>query len=111
MRRQVSRGSLISIRLVPKNRGSISSLLCQIACFVDRVAAGEFAHGDVRNIEAAPKRPEKFRSGYIRLMPRHPVSFGPFLLDLDNGTLFRDGARLAVGQRGTLLLGALLKNP
>ena len=40
-----------------------------------------------------------------------PVAFGPFLLNPANGTLFRDGELVAVGQRGAMLLGALLKNP
>jgi TolB-like protein/tetratricopeptide (TPR) repeat protein len=57
------------------------------------------------------KDPEKFRNGYIRLMPGQPIAFGPFLLTSDNGTLLRDGKLVAVGQRGALLLGALLKNP
>src|SRR5260370_30053402 len=34
---------------------------------------------------------------------------GPFLLNLDNGTLQRKGERVAVGRRGILLLAALLK--
>ena len=38
-------------------------------------------------------------------------AFGPFLLNPDNGTLFRDGELVAIGQRGALLLGALLKEP
>ncbi|WP_459573812.1 winged helix-turn-helix domain-containing tetratricopeptide repeat protein [Cupriavidus sp. 8B] len=36
-------------------------------------------------------------------------TFGPFLLNLDNGTLQRKGERVAVGRRGILLLAALLK--
>src|SRR5258708_35573223 len=36
-------------------------------------------------------------------------TFGPFLLNLDNGTLLRKGERVAVGRRGILLLEALLK--
>ena len=44
-------------------------------------------------------------------MPGQPVAFGPFLLNPDNGTLFRDGELVAIGQRGALLLGALLKSP
>ncbi|CAN5329431.1 hypothetical protein BH10PSE6_BH10PSE6_30820 [soil metagenome] len=36
-------------------------------------------------------------------------TFGPFLLKLDNGTLLRKGDPVAVGRRGILLLGALLK--
>ncbi|WGY71100.1 winged helix-turn-helix domain-containing protein [Burkholderia cepacia] len=36
-------------------------------------------------------------------------TFGPFLLNLDNGTLLRDGERVAVGHRGILLLAALLR--
>ncbi|WP_341317869.1 winged helix-turn-helix domain-containing protein [Paraburkholderia sp. IMGN_8] len=38
-------------------------------------------------------------------------TFGPFLLNLDNGTLQRQGERVAVGRRGILLLAALLKRP
>jgi TolB-like protein len=44
-------------------------------------------------------------------MPAEPVAFGPFLLNPDNRILLRDGEPIAVGQRGALLLGALLKNP
>ncbi|WP_161564102.1 winged helix-turn-helix domain-containing tetratricopeptide repeat protein [Cupriavidus lacunae] len=36
-------------------------------------------------------------------------TFGPYLLNLDNGTLQRQGTRVAVGRRGILLLAALLK--
>jgi TolB-like protein len=35
-------------------------------------------------------------------------SFGPFRLNLDNGTLLRSGEPVAVGRRGILLLAALL---
>lgn len=60
-----------------------------------------------------PRRndPEKFRNGYIPRMPGDPISFGPFLLSPDNGTLIRDRELLAVGLRGARLLGALLRNP
>ena len=44
-------------------------------------------------------------------MSADSIAFGRFLLNPDNGTLFRDGELLAVGQRGALLLAALLKNP
>ena len=44
-------------------------------------------------------------------MPARPVAFGPFLLNPDNGTLLRDGELVFIGQRGALLLGALLKSP
>ncbi len=54
--------------------------------------------------------PEKFRTGYIPTMPDR-IAFGPFLLAPHNGMLFRDGELVAIGQRGALLLGALLKNP
>jgi DNA-binding winged helix-turn-helix (wHTH) protein len=43
-------------------------------------------------------------------MPREAVAFGPFLLSADKGTLSRDGELVAIGQRGALLLGALLKS-
>jgi len=36
-------------------------------------------------------------------------SFGPFVLNLDNGTLMREGDRIALGRRGILLLAELLK--
>jgi TolB-like protein len=42
-------------------------------------------------------------------MHRQPFTFGPFLLNLDNGTLLRAGERVAVGRRGILLLAALLR--
>ena len=43
-------------------------------------------------------------------MPAQFAAFGPFQLDLDTGTLFRDGELVAIGQRGATLLGALLKS-
>ena len=42
-------------------------------------------------------------------MRQQRFSFGPFLLNLDNGTLLRKGEHVAVGRRGVLLLAALLK--
>ena len=36
-------------------------------------------------------------------------SFGPFLLNVDNGTLLRNGEHVSVGRRGVLLLAALLR--
>ena len=42
-------------------------------------------------------------------MPDEPVAFGPFLLSPASGTLLRDGEVIAIGQRGALLLEALLK--
>jgi DNA-binding winged helix-turn-helix (wHTH) protein len=42
-------------------------------------------------------------------MQGQPFTFGPFLLNLDNGTLLRKGEHVAVGRRGILLLEALLK--
>lgn len=36
-------------------------------------------------------------------------TFGPFLLNLDNGTLQRKGERVALGRRGILLLATLLR--
>jgi TolB-like protein len=39
------------------------------------------------------------------------VAFGPFVLDPDNGTLFRDGELVAIGQKGALLLAALVASP
>ncbi len=44
-------------------------------------------------------------------MSRQRLIFGPFLFDPDDGTLLRDGEPVAVGQRGSRLLGALLKRP
>jgi len=40
-----------------------------------------------------------------------PSAFGPFLLNADKGTLLRDNEPVPVGQRGILLLAALLKRP
>jgi adenylate cyclase len=42
-------------------------------------------------------------------MPRRPLVFGQFLLNPDQGTLLKQGERVAVGRRGILLLEALLK--
>jgi TolB-like protein/Tfp pilus assembly protein PilF len=44
-------------------------------------------------------------------MPGQPLIFGPFRLNADNGTLFRDGELVPVGQKGVLLLKALLESP
>ena len=44
-------------------------------------------------------------------MSGRTVAFGPFLLDPDNGTLFRDGELVAIGQKAALLLGALVTSP
>ena len=44
-------------------------------------------------------------------MPGQSVVFGPFLLNPDNGTLFRDGELVAIGQKAGLLLGALVTKP
>jgi TolB-like protein/tetratricopeptide (TPR) repeat protein len=44
-------------------------------------------------------------------MSGRPVAFGPFLLDPDNGTLFRDGELVPIGQKAALLLGVLVVNP
>ena len=44
-------------------------------------------------------------------MSGQTVAFGPFLLNPDNGTLFRDGELVAIGQKAALLLGALVTSP
>src|SRR5690348_14799547 len=44
-------------------------------------------------------------------MPRQLLTFGPFLLNPDNRTLLREGEPVAVGQKGLLLLQALLRRP
>src|SRR5262245_6630459 len=44
-------------------------------------------------------------------MAGQTVAFGPFLLAPANGTLFRDGELVAIGQKAALLLGALVSNP
>ena len=44
-------------------------------------------------------------------MPGQQFGFGPFLLDLDRHVLLREGEPVAVGYRGVLLLGALLRRP
>ncbi|CAN5187271.1 winged helix-turn-helix domain-containing protein [soil metagenome] len=44
-------------------------------------------------------------------MSGRTVAFGPFLLNRDNGTLFRDGEMLAIGQKAALLLEALTSSP
>ena len=55
--------------------------------------------------------PKSSEAAIFAPMPGQPIAFGPFLLNPDNGTLFRDGELVAIGQRGALLLGALLKSP
>lgn len=42
-------------------------------------------------------------------MSGHVFAFGPFVMDLDRGTLVRDGLPMAVGSRAAALLGELLK--
>ena len=44
-------------------------------------------------------------------MPGQTFAFGPFLLDPDNGTLFRDGELVDVGRKAALLLVALVTSP
>ena len=44
-------------------------------------------------------------------MPGQQFGFGPFLLDPERHVLLREGAPVAVGYRGVLLLGALLRRP
>ena len=44
-------------------------------------------------------------------MPGQRFTFGPFLLNPDNGTLLREGEPIAVGQKGIMLLEALLRRP
>jgi TolB-like protein/tetratricopeptide (TPR) repeat protein len=44
-------------------------------------------------------------------MSERTLAFGPFVLDPDNGTLFRDGELVAIGQKGALLLAALAASP
>jgi TolB-like protein len=39
------------------------------------------------------------------------LAFGSFRLNPENGTLLRDGELAPIGQKGVLILGALLKNP
>src|SRR5262245_32375423 len=44
-------------------------------------------------------------------MPEQPFAFGPFVLNPSNGTLLRGSEVVPIGQRGALLLRALLKAP
>jgi len=44
-------------------------------------------------------------------MPDQRFGFGPFVLDVHRGTLVRDGRSVAVGNKGMLLLQALLLSP
>ena len=43
-------------------------------------------------------------------MTAQSLNFGPFRLDPSNGTLFRNGELVALGQKGAALLAALLKS-
>ena len=66
-------------------------------------------HGTIgRSIEPGPKKPEKFQSLYSAGMTRQRFIFGDFVLDAARGTLARRGEPLPVGQKGILLLAALL---
>ena len=42
-------------------------------------------------------------------MSSQPLSFGPFTLDARRGSLMRDGKPMAIGNKGLLLLRALLE--
>src|SRR5215203_2141887 len=42
-------------------------------------------------------------------MPSQPFSFGPFTLDPERGSLRRDGEPIVIGNKGLLLLQALLE--
>ncbi len=53
--------------------------------------------------------PKSSETAIFAAMRGEALSFGPFLLNPENGTLFRDGELVAIGQRGALLLGALLQ--
>jgi TolB-like protein len=44
-------------------------------------------------------------------MPGRGISFGPFQIDQGAQLVLRDGEPLAVGQRGVMILGALLSRP
>jgi DNA-binding winged helix-turn-helix (wHTH) protein len=44
-------------------------------------------------------------------MSARTITFGPFLLDPDQGTLFRGGELVPLGQKAALLLAALVTNP
>jgi TolB-like protein len=43
-------------------------------------------------------------------MSVEPLTFGPFRLNPENGTVLRDGVLAPIGQRGALILGTLLKS-
>ena len=61
-------------------------------------------------LKSSQKASEIFRNGYTWVMRGQRFTFGAFQLNPDNGTLFRNGELVAVGQKGALLLGALLKS-
>jgi TolB-like protein len=44
-------------------------------------------------------------------MSVEPLTFGPFRLNPENGTLLRNGVLVPIGQKGALILGRLLANP
>ena len=44
-------------------------------------------------------------------MSARTITFGPFLLDPDQGTLFRGGELVPLGQKAVLLLAALVTSP
>ena len=60
---------------------------------------------------AGPRRdsPGSDAACYARAM--EPLAFGPFLLDAARGTLTRDGAPVALGQRALAVLAALAEAP
>jgi TolB-like protein/Tfp pilus assembly protein PilF len=60
---------------------------------------------------AAEKIPKPFLKRYKWVMPAEPLAFGSFRLNPENGTLLRDGELLAIGQKGALILDALLARP
>lgn len=50
-------------------------------------------------------------SGEVETAAQHLFAFGPFVLDMQSGTLRREGRSVALGHKGLLLLHALVRAP
>ena len=50
-------------------------------------------------------------SGEVETVAQHLFAFGPFVLDMQSGTLRREGRSVALGHKGLLLLHALVRAP
>jgi TolB-like protein len=85
-------------------------MACLLWRFAENSFRGKTLSAIIRAVtEAVMKFREIPRNQPTRLAMAKRFAFGPFLLDTARGTLTREGAALAVGQRGLRILQALLE--